>query len=150
MIPSWVMRGMMCYLAALAQVNPELYDAARIDGATWAQTQRHVTLPSTKRTIEFWFVIVLISSFTTVFPFIYTLTRGGPGYSTYLLDYYVYDAAFFGGSFGYASAVGVVLLLIVGSISIASIWLFRRGEGRRGKGDGQAHGLAAPQPCRGA
>ena len=63
-----------------------------------------------------------------MFPFIYTLTRGGPGYSTYLLDYYVYDAAFFGGSFGYASAVGVVLLAIVGSISIAAIWLFRRGE----------------------
>jgi ABC-type sugar transport system permease subunit len=71
---------------------------------------------------------VLISSFTTVFPFIYTLTRGGPGYSTYLLDYYVYDAAFFGGSFGYASAIGMVLLVIVGSISLLSIWLFRRGS----------------------
>ena len=52
----------------------------------------------------------MISTFTTVFPFVYTLTRGGPGYATYLLDYYVYDAAFFGGSFGYASAIGMVLL----------------------------------------
>ena len=120
--------GVLVYLAALAQVNPELYDAAAIDGANWVQTQRHVTFPSTRRTIEFWFVMVLISTFTTTFPFIYTLTRGGPGYATYLLDYYAYDAAFFGGSFGYASAVGVVLLLIVGSISLASIWIFRRGE----------------------
>ena len=120
--------GVLIYLAALAQVNPELYDAAEIDGATWFQTQRHVTLPATRRTVEFWFVIVLISTFTTVFPFIYTLTRGGPGYSTYLLDYYVYDAAFFGGSFGYASAVGVLLLVIVSAISLTSIWLFRRGQ----------------------
>lgn len=121
--------GVLIYLAALAQVNPELYDAATIDGAGWLQTQRHVTLPSTRRTIEFWFVFVLITTFTMVFPFIYTLTRGGPGYSTYLLDYYVYDAAFFGGSFGYASAIGVVLLVIVGAISLVSIWLFRRGQG---------------------
>ncbi len=120
--------GVLIYLAALAQVNPELYDAAVLDGAGWLQTQRHVTIPATRRTIEFWFVFVLITTFTTVFPFVYTLTRGGPGYSTYLLDYYVYDAAFFGGSFGYASAVGVVLLLIVGSISLMSIWLFRRGQ----------------------
>lgn len=120
--------GVLIYLAALAQVNPELYDAAEMDGANWFQTQWHVTIPSTRRTIEFWFVIVLISSFTTVFPFVYTLTRGGPGYATYLLDYYVYDAAFFGGSFGYASAVGVVLLIIVSAISLASIWLFRRGQ----------------------
>lgn len=120
--------GVLIYLAALAQVNPELYDAATVDGANWFQTQLHVTLPATRRTIEFWFVIVLISTFTTVFPFVYTLTRGGPGYATYLLDYYVYDAAFFGGSFGYASAVGVVLLVIVSAISLGSIWLFRRGQ----------------------
>ena len=120
--------GVLVYLAALAQVNPELYDAALIDGANWVQRQVHVTIPATLRTIEFWFVIVLISTFTTTFPFIYTLTRGGPGFSTYLLDYYVYDAAFFGGAFGYASAVGVVLLLIVGGISLLSIWLFRRGQ----------------------
>jgi ABC-type sugar transport system permease subunit len=120
--------GVLVYLAALAQVNPELYDAAALDGASWFQIQRAVTIPATRRTIEFWFVIVLISSFTTVFPFIYTLTRGGPGYATYLLDYYVYDAAFFGGSFGYASAIGMVLLVIVGSISLLSIWIFRRGS----------------------
>jgi ABC-type sugar transport system permease subunit len=119
--------GVLIYLAALAQVNPELYDAAELDGANWFQKQRDVTIPQTRRTIEFWFVIVLISTFTTVFPFIYTLSRGGPGYSTYTLDYYVYEAAFFGGSFGYASAIGMVLLIIVGGISGLSIWLFRRG-----------------------
>jgi ABC-type sugar transport system permease subunit len=120
--------GVLIYLAALAQVNPDLYDAAEIDGANWWQRQRDITIPETRRTIEFWFVIVLISTFTTVFPFIYTLSRGGPGYSTYTLDYYVYDSAFFGGSFGYASAIGMVLLVIVGGISVLSIWLFRRGD----------------------
>jgi ABC-type sugar transport system permease subunit len=118
--------GTIIYLAALAQVNQELYDAARIDGASWIQQQWYVTLPETRRTVEFWAVFVMISTFTTVFPFVYTLTRGGPGYSTYLLDYYVYDAAFFGGSFGYASAIGIVLLIIVSTVCGGAIWLFRR------------------------
>jgi ABC-type sugar transport system permease subunit len=121
--------GVLIYLAGLAQVNPEHFDAARLDGAGWWQTQRHITIPELRRVIEFWAVIVLISSFTAVFPFIYTLTRGGPGYSTYTLDYYVYDKAFFGGAMGYASAVGVVLLVIVGGLAVAQIVLLRRGSG---------------------
>jgi ABC-type sugar transport system permease subunit len=120
--------GVLVYLAGLANVNPDFFDAARLDGASWWQTQRHVTIPELRRVIEFWAVIVLISSFTAVFPFIYTLTRGGPGYSTYTLDYYVYDKAFFGGGMGYASAVGVVLLLIVGGLAVVQILLLRRGE----------------------
>jgi ABC-type sugar transport system permease subunit len=120
--------GALIFLAALAQVNPELHDAAEIDGAGWLLRQRVVTLPETRRTIEFWAVFVMISTFTTVFPFVFTLTRGGPGYSTYLLDYYVYDVAFFGGSFGYASAVGMVLFIIVSGVCGLSFWLLRRGQ----------------------
>jgi ABC-type sugar transport system permease subunit len=122
--------GALIFLAALAQVNPELYDAAEIDGASWWRRQRDITIPETRRTIEFWAVFVMISTFTTVFPFVFTLTRGGPGYSTYLLDYYVYDAAFFGGSFGYASAIGMVLLIIVSGVCGLSFWLLRRGTAR--------------------
>lgn len=121
--------GVLIYLAALAQVNAELFDAARVDGASWWQIQRHVTIPETRHVIEFWAVIVLISSFTAVFPFIYTLTRGGPGYSTYVLDYYIYDKAFFGQAVGYASAVGVVLLAIVGGLALFQVALLRRGTG---------------------
>lgn len=123
--------GVLIYLAALAQVNPEYYDAARVDGASWLQVQRHITVPETRRVIEFWAVIVLISSFTAVFPFIYTLTRGGPGYSTYVLDYYVYDSAFFGQSLGYASAIGVILLAIVTVLASLQVVLMRRGESPR-------------------
>jgi ABC-type sugar transport system permease subunit len=119
--------GVLVYLAGLAQVNPDFYDAARLDGAGWWQTQRYITIPELRRVIEFWAVIVLISSFTAIFPFIYTLTRGGPGYSTYTLDYYIYDKAFFGAGMGYASAVGIVLLLIVGGLAVGQILLLRRG-----------------------
>ena len=120
--------GTIIYLAALAQISPELYDAAELDGASWLQRQRYITVPETRRTIEFWTIFVMISTFTTVFPFVYTLTRGGPGYSTYLLDYYVYDAAFFGGSFGYASAIGMVLLFIVSAVCGLAFWMLRRGR----------------------
>ena len=120
--------GAVIFLAALAQVNPELYDAAELDGANWFQQQLDVTIPETLRTIEFWAIFVIISTFTTVFPFVFTLTRGGPGYSTYLLDYYVYDSAFFGGSFGYASAVGVILFIIVSAVCGFAFWLLRQGR----------------------
>lgn len=120
--------GALIYLAALAQVNPELYDAAELDGANWLQKQCDITIPETRRTIEFWTIFVIISTFTTVFPFVYTLTRGGPGYSTYMLDYYTYDAAFFGGSFGYASAIGMVLLVIVSGVCGLAFLILRRGR----------------------
>jgi ABC-type sugar transport system permease subunit len=120
--------GTIIYLAALAQVNAELYEAAELDGANWLQRQRDVTIPQTWRTIEFWAIFVMISTFTTVFPYVYTLTRGGPGHSTYLLDYYVYDAAFFGGNFGYASAIGMVLLVLVTAVCGLAFWLLRRGR----------------------
>jgi ABC-type sugar transport system permease subunit len=120
--------GVLVYLAGLAQVNPEHWDAARLDGAGFWQVQRHITIPELRRVIEFWAVIVLISSFTAVFPFIYTLTRGGPGYSTYTLDYYIYDKAFQGSALGYASAIGVVLLVIVGGLAALQVGLFRRGD----------------------
>jgi ABC-type sugar transport system permease subunit len=122
--------GAVIFLAALAQVNPELYDAAELDGASWPRRLLDVTIPETRRTIEFWAIFVIISTFTTVFPFVFTLTRGGPGYSTYLLDYYVYDSAFFSGSFGYASAVGIVLFIIVSAVCGFAFWLMRRDRNR--------------------
>ncbi len=122
--------GAVIFLAALAQVNPELYDAAELDGASWPRRLLDVTIPETRRTIEFWAIFVIISTFTTVFPFVFTLTRGGPGYSTYLLDYYVYDSAFFSGSFGYASAVGIVLFIIVSTVCGFAFWLMRRDRNR--------------------
>jgi ABC-type sugar transport system permease subunit len=120
--------GVVIYLAALSQVDKTLYDAARLDGASSAQILRHVTIPQIRPTIEFWTVLVFISSFTAQFPFIYTLTQGGPGNSTYVAEFYMYDKAFIGGSPGYASAIGVTVTVIVLVLAAVQMWLFRRGS----------------------
>lgn len=120
--------GVLLFLAALGNVNPELYDAANVDGVSWLQMQRHVVFPEIRSVVEFWSVIVLISSFTALLPLVFTLTGGGPGRATEVVDFYIYQQAFESGSLGYASAVGVVLFLVVLLLVIVQLWLFRRKE----------------------
>lgn len=120
--------GVLIFLAALAGVNPELYDAARTDGASTLQTHRHVTLPAIRPVIEFYSVIAIISLFTVLFPYVFTLTAGGPGYSTYVLEFDIYQEAFQSGRLGYASAMGVVLFVVVLILCLVQMRLFRRGE----------------------
>lgn len=105
--------GVLLYMAALGAVDASLYDAARVDGASTVRLHWHVTLPQILPVVEFYTVIVLVSSFTVLFPYIYTLTGGGPGRTTSVLDFYVYSVAFQGGRFGYASAIGVLLLAVL-------------------------------------
>lgn len=118
--------GVLIFLSALATVNHELYDAARLDGASWTQTQRFVTVPAILPTIEFYAVVIVISMFTVLFPYIYTLTGGGPGYATYVLELEIYQQAFQSGNFGYASAMGVVLFGVVGVLVLVQLRVFRR------------------------
>jgi ABC-type sugar transport system permease subunit len=120
--------GVLIYLAALSTLDSELVDAARLDGASWLQVQRHVVFWQILPVAEFWSVVVLISIFTGLFPYVLTLTNGGPGYATYILDFDIYMEGFGGasGAAGYASAVGVVLFLIVLVLSVIQLRLFRR------------------------
>jgi ABC-type sugar transport system permease subunit len=120
--------GVLIFLAALGSVNAEVLEAARVDGASWFRIQRHVVFWELLPIVEFWTVIVLISTFTAVFPFVYTLTNGGPGYDTYILDFDVYQEAFGNSSLGYASAIGVVLFLIVLVLVTIQLRLSRRSE----------------------
>jgi ABC-type sugar transport system permease subunit len=105
--------GVMVFVAALAQVDPDLVDAARVDGASWWERQVHVHIPSIRPTIEFYSVVTVIGILTGVFAYVFTLTGGGPGFSTYVPEYYLYESAFKRGQFGYSSAIGVVLFLIL-------------------------------------
>jgi len=120
--------GVLIFLAALGSVDDDLIAAARLDGAGWWRIQRSVILWEILPAIEFWAVLVLISTFSQLFPLVYTLTRGGPGYATYILDYNIYQEAFKFGNFGYASAIGVVLFALTLVLAVLQIWLFRRAD----------------------
>lgn len=118
--------GVLFFLAGFGNVEPNLIDAAKLDGASWLTTQRHVVIPSILPVVEFWVVVCTISTFNGIFPLIYTLTRGGPGDSTMTLDMYLYQTGFGQASFGMASALGVVILVAVSLVVIPQIVLFRR------------------------
>jgi multiple sugar transport system permease protein len=110
----WIRLGfnMVIYLAALQSIPTELYDAARVDGASGWRRFRHITWPLLGPT-TFLLVIINIIYSLHVFDLIYVMTGGGPGFSTTVLVQYIYQMAFTEGQMGYASAIGVVLYLLL-------------------------------------
>jgi multiple sugar transport system permease protein len=119
----------LIFLAGLAATDTELFDAAHVDGAGWWQTVWNVTIPSLRRTIELVTVLNVIGAFAYMFTYIYVITGGGPGFDTYVTEYYVYQQAFNFGNMGYASAVGVFLMLITIAVAVLQVRIL---VGRRG------------------
>lgn len=108
---------MIIYLAALQGIPRELYEAARIDGASDWQSFRKVTVPLLAPVTFFVSIMLTIQSFK-VFDLVYMMTMGGPGRATNVLVYTIYDSAFVAFDYGYSSAIAVVLLAIVLAITV--------------------------------
>jgi ABC-type sugar transport system permease subunit len=130
LVLAWATMGMgvVIFSAALSAVPPELFESAAIDGASWWQRLRHIVLPSIRRVVELWTVILIVTLFVGVFPWIYTLTRGGPGTSSSTFDWDIYQSALSYGYFGPAAAEAVVLLVIVAAVSVLGVLVSRRGS----------------------
>lgn len=108
---------MVIYLAGLQAIPGQLYEAATVDGAgPWARF-RHITLPLLTPSTFFVIMMLIINSFK-VFDQIMIMTEGGPGRATNVLVYYIYNQAFLYFKFGYASAVAMVLFLLVMAITV--------------------------------
>ncbi|RSK53951.1 carbohydrate ABC transporter permease [Bacillus canaveralius] len=103
---------MILYLAGLQNIPDDLYEAADLDGAGPIAKFFNVTLPMLSSVIFFTMIIGVINSFK-VFDLIFTLTGGGPGRSTHVLVYDIYNTAFKQFEYGYASAMAYVLFLII-------------------------------------
>jgi ABC-type sugar transport system permease subunit len=116
-------------LAALKTIPGTLYRAAKMDGATTWESFRFITLPSIRPTLLVVAILQVIIGLQ-VFDLLFTLTNGGPGRSTYVLIYAIYDLAFQNLSFGYASTVTVVLfgLIVLCSLLLLTVQLRRRGR----------------------
>lgn len=111
------------FLSAMHQVDPTLYEAARVDGASRLRLFWHVTLPGIRPTLAFIFLMTIIWSFLA-FDFVFIMTGGGPGYATQLLSIRVWQAAFTEFDAGYASAIALCLSAICLSV-IGGYWLLR-------------------------
>lgn len=114
---------MVIYLAALTSVPKDLYEASDIDGANVLQKHLTVTVPHLMPTIALVSVISSISAMK-VFVEIYVMTQGGPLNASKTIVYYIYQRAFENLDMGYASAAGVVLLVIVMAMSIINVKFF--------------------------
>jgi len=120
--------GLIYFLAAMNGIDQGVYEAAIIDGAGFFRTLRHITVPSIRFAIEFWVVFNFVEVFSRMFSLIYTLTRGGPAYATFTLEYGIFVQAFEKFHTGYSGAWSVVLFLFCAVISIAQIRLMRQGR----------------------
>ena len=103
---------MVIYLAGLQGISPELYEAGDLDGASKWQKFKYITLPQLSATTFFVSVMLTIDCFK-VYDQIYMITQGGPGTSTLVLVYHIYNTAFISWNLGYASAVAIVLFVLV-------------------------------------
>ena len=116
----WSGLTMLFYLAALQSIPPDLYQAARVDGASeWAQIRR-ITLPLLKPMTALLVLLGTIGAFKE-FEIIYILTGGGPAHATDLLSTEIFNQGFKLSRSGYAAAISVVLL--VGTVLVSLIQL---------------------------
>jgi multiple sugar transport system permease protein len=103
---------MVLYIAGIVGIPAVFYEAAAVDGANVWQKFWHITLPMLGPTTFFIVIISIINSFQSFTP-IYVMTGGGPGTATQVLVFRIYEESFVLSNFGYASAMAVVLFLIV-------------------------------------
>lgn len=104
--------NMVIYLAGLQNIPKDLYESATIDGAGSTASFFHITLPMLSPTTFFVLITSIIQSFQ-VFAAIFIMTQGGPGTSTSVLTFYIYQAGFSFYNMGYASAMAWTLFLII-------------------------------------
>ncbi len=120
---------MVLFLAGLQTIPTELYDAAKVDGANAWQRFRHITLPGLRPTTFFVLIMCTVASFK-VFDLIVVMTDGGPGRATVVLSQLIYREGIQEGRFGYASAISLVLFLLVAGFTVIQFQLQRRREAR--------------------
>ncbi len=118
---------MMIYLSALMSIPQELYEACDVDGAGFWTKHLTVTVPHVMPTIALVSTISSISAMK-IFAEIYVMTKGGPLNSTKTIVYYIYEKAFENLDLGYASAMAVILLVIVMIFSLINILFFERNK----------------------
>ncbi len=117
----------LVFLAGLQSIPSEVYEAADVDGATVWQRFYRVTLPMLRPTLLVVLVLRTVEALQA-FDIIYGLTLGGPGNSTQNLPLYLYDQAIQGLNFGYGSAMGVILAVMIGVFAILYLRILYRPE----------------------
>lgn len=133
MVMVWVQIGypVVIFMAALQRVDPELYEAAELDGAGWYQRFRAITVPQIRPET---FVVTLTMTIAAlkVFGPVYVLTGGGPENSTNVPSYFAYQNFFPKSQVGYGAAIATVLTVIVVLVALVFLRVQARSERKDG------------------
>lgn len=127
-IDNWHWWGFLVaiFLAAMQKVDPDLYEAAMIDGAGRWRQFRHVTLPSIRPTLVFALIITVMGSLLA-FDYIWITTQGGPGGASEVVATLIYKNAFSNFEAGYGAAMGLTLTVVSALVVTIFVVLRRRG-----------------------
>jgi multiple sugar transport system permease protein len=117
-------QAVILYVAAILGVPQAVFEAATIDGASRFQVIRYVIIPLVRPTTMYFTILCLIG-IINVFAAIQLMTAGGPNYATMTMMYYCYNEAFVMNNMGRASAVGMVMFLIVAGLSVFALRQFK-------------------------
>jgi ABC-type sugar transport system permease subunit len=121
--PSWVLPsiaaiiiyhelgfGVVLFLARLLSLPEEVDQAGRIDGCNWWQLRRRITLPQMTGVITAFVTLELINMLSWVFAYVYSTTKGGPNFASYVIELYIFDSAFTFRAPSFAAAAAILLL----------------------------------------
>jgi len=114
-------------LAGLTSIPTELYEAAKLDRASWPRIFRSIVLPMLVPSISIVLVLRTVEAFK-VFDIIYAMTRGGPIDSTSTVAYFAYETAFSDQNFGIGSAISYIITIFILALSAVYLRLLRRSD----------------------
>jgi multiple sugar transport system permease protein len=122
----WGVSGLTMVLltSGMQGIPSELYESSQMDGASWWAREFHITIPMLRHSIAMSLILSVIGSFLAFTQF-FVLTQGGPGTDTTPIVLYIYQRAFVQLQVGAATALSVVLIIVVGLISAVQFWLLR-------------------------
>lgn len=122
----WYASGltMVLLMAGMQGIPRDVYESAEVDGASWWDKELRITLPLLRRTIALSLILSIIGSFLAFNQF-FILTQGGPGVSTTTVVMWIYQKAFVQLHVGAATALSIVLVIVVGVISAVQFFLLR-------------------------
>lgn len=129
---SWSTIGLsvIIFLAGLQSVDEDLYDAAKIDGASALQAFRYITVPALRPVTAVVFILTLTTAFRA-FDLIWATTQGGPVRFSEILSTYMYKRGALENQYGYGAAIGVALLVIVSLATLIYLRLQTREDSGR-------------------
>jgi raffinose/stachyose/melibiose transport system permease protein len=123
----WIGYWMVIYLAALQSIPRELYEAAHVDGASWARRFFGITIPMLAPAFTICIVGITIGSLK-VYELIVSSTGGGPGRASTSIVYQIYNTAISGRQYGYGSALSMTLVVVLLIVAVIQVSVLRKRE----------------------